>query len=81
LIAKNLGKKTVFVSVPLGLGEFMARCLKLFTLGKVDYIERVQRMGEDRSFPHDAATKDFGYNPMPFEEGIRMEVEEYLGKM
>jgi len=81
LIANNLGKKTVFVSVPLGLGEFMARCLKLFTLGKVDYIERVQRMGEDRSFPHDAATKDFGYNPMPFEEGIGMEVEEYLGKM
>jgi hypothetical protein len=38
-------------------------------------------MGEDRSFSHDAATKDFGYNPMPFEEGIRMEVEEYLGKM
>jgi len=37
--------------------------------------------GEDRSFPHDAATKDFGYNPMPFEEGIGMEVEEYLGKM
>ena len=81
LIANSLGKKTVFVSVPLGLGEFMTRCLKLFTLGKVDYIERVQRMGEDRSFPHDAATKDFGYNPMPFEEGIGMEVEEYLGKM
>jgi nucleoside-diphosphate-sugar epimerase len=81
LISTSLGKQTVFVSVPLGLGVFMARCLKLFSLGKVDYIERVQRMGEDRNFPHDAATEDFGYNPMRFEEGIAREVGQYLGKL
>lgn len=78
LISNNLGKKTTFISVPLGLGVFMARFLKLSTLGKVDYIEKVQRMGEDRSFPHDSATKDFGYNPMSFEEGIKIEVNQYI---
>ena len=80
MIGNYLGKKTVFISIPLGLGVFMARCLKTLTLGKVDYIEKVQRMGEDRNFPHDAATRDFGYNPMPFEEGIKIEVEQYLEK-
>lgn len=78
LISDILGKKTIFVSVPLGFGVFLAKILKAVTLGKVDYIEKVQRMGEDRSFPHDAAFRDFGYNPMPFAEGIKMEVKQYL---
>jgi uncharacterized protein YbjT (DUF2867 family) len=75
LISSTLGKKTIFISVPLGFGVFLARILKAVTLGKVDYIEKVQRMGEDRSFPHDAAFRDFGYTPMPFAEGIKMEVK------
>ncbi|MCT2534631.1 NAD(P)H-binding protein [Aquibacillus koreensis] len=78
LISDNLGKKTIFVSFPLGIGVLIARTLKLCTLGKVDYIERVQRMGEDRSFPHKDAITDFGYNPMTFEEGIKIEVDQYL---
>jgi len=60
LISDNLGKKTTYISVPLGLGVFLARCLKVCTLGKVDYIEKVQRMGEDRSFPYNVASRDFG---------------------
>lgn len=80
LISDKLSKKTIFFSVPLRLGAFMAICLKTCTLGKVDYIEKVQRMGENRSFPHDAATRDFGYQPMPFEEGIKLEIEQFLEK-
>lgn len=78
LISDNLDKKTTFVSVPLGLGVFVAKCLKFCTLGKVDYIEKVQRMGEDRGFSHDTAARDFGYNPMPFKDGIKIEVQQYL---
>lgn len=80
LISNTLGKKTVFVSVPVGYGEFLARILKAVTLGKVDYIEKVQRMCEDRSYPHDDARRDFGYSPMSFEEGLRIEVEQYVKK-
>lgn len=80
LINKELDKKTTFISVPLGLGVFMARILKALTLGNIDYIERVQRMGEDRSYSHDNAINDFGYNPMTFEEGIQIELQEYLNK-
>jgi nucleoside-diphosphate-sugar epimerase len=78
LISNTLGKKTVFVSVPLGFGVFWAGILKVVTLGEVDYVEKVQRMGEDRRYPHEDAARDFGYNPMPFAEGLKIEVEQYV---
>jgi uncharacterized protein YbjT (DUF2867 family) len=77
-ISKELNKKTVYISVPLSFGVLMARVLKTFTLGKIDYVERVQRMGENRNYSHGYATRDFGYTPMPFEKGIQIEVGQYL---
>jgi nucleoside-diphosphate-sugar epimerase len=81
LISNNLDKKTTFISFPLSFGVIMARVLKGITLGKIDYVERVQRMSEDRSFSHKEATADFGYRPEPFEVGIAREVKEYLGRL
>lgn len=81
LISDNLGKKTVFVSFHLEFGVLLAKILKRVSLGKIDYIERVQRMSEDRSFSHKEATADFGYRPEPFEAGIAREVKEYLGRL
>lgn len=78
LISKELNKNTLFISIPLSVGVFMAKITKKVTFDKIDYIEKVQRMGEDRSYSHDYATKDFEYNPMSFEEGIHIEVQEYL---
>lgn len=80
LISYNLEKKTVFISFPLGFGVFLARLLKRITFGEIDYIERVQRMSEDRSFSHEEASIDFDYKPEPFETGIAREVEEYLAR-
>jgi len=80
LISNKLGKKTIFISFPLWFGVFLARVLKILSFGKIDYIEKVQRMSEDRSFSHDDAKKDFGYNPEPFEIGIAREVKQYLDK-
>jgi hypothetical protein len=80
MISDNLNKKTTFVGVPLGLGGVLAQIAKVLTLGKIDYVERVQRMGEDRSYPHAEAKKDFKYSPMSFEEGIQIEVNQYLKK-
>lgn len=78
LIGKYLGKRVRFVSVPMGVGVFGARLVKGVTLGKVDYVEKVLRLGEDRSFSHAAASRDFGYAPEPFETGLKREVEEYI---
>lgn len=80
MISNNLNKKTTFISVPIKLGVFLARIAKVITLGKIDYIERVERMGENRSYPHEDAKNDFNYKPMSFEEGIQIEVKQYITK-
>lgn len=81
LISQLLNKKTTFISVPISLGVIMAKFLKVCTLGKVDFIERVQRMGENRSFSHERARADFDYKPMSLSEGLKIEIEEYLTKV
>ncbi|MBQ9686744.1 MAG: NAD(P)H-binding protein [Oscillospiraceae bacterium] len=78
LIGQYLGKRTRFVSVPMGVGVAGAKVLKAVTGGKKDLVEKVLRLGEDRSFSHEAAYRDFGYEPEPFEIGLKREVEEYL---
>jgi hypothetical protein len=78
LIGIFLGKKTRFVSVPMFLGVVGAQGVKALSRGRVDYIEKVLRLGEDRSFSHEEATRDFGFEPEPFDIGLKREVEEYL---
>jgi uncharacterized protein YbjT (DUF2867 family) len=80
LISIKLNKKVIFISVPLKLSVFAAYILKLITIGKVDIIEKVLRMGEDRAYNHEMAQKDFGFTPMPFAKGIAIEINEYRQK-
>ena len=35
-------------------------------------------MNEDKAVDYSEASRDFGYSPITFEEGIQEEVEEYL---
>lgn len=77
LIGAQLGKETRFVSVPMPLGVAGAKALRALSFGKKDLVEKVLRLGEDRSFSHEAARRDFGYEPEPFELGLKREVEEY----
>ncbi|MEI7884112.1 MAG: NAD(P)H-binding protein [Clostridia bacterium] len=78
LISEYLNKKTRFISFPLGFGVFLAMLLKGISLGRIDHIEKIQRMGENRSFSHESASRDFNYLPMSFAEGLKMEIQEYL---
>lgn len=79
IISKGLNKKTFYINVPLSIGVFVSKIIVKISLGKFNYIEKVQRMGENRSYSHYEAANDFGYSPMPFEKGIQIEIEEYLG--
>ena len=73
-----LGKPARFISMPYPIAIAGAWALYLATLTKLDYREKVQRLVEPRAYPHDDATRDFGYAPMGFAEGVRGEVEAYL---
>ena len=79
-MAQQLGVKNTFVSVPFPIAYGLAWVLYLATLGKKDFREKVQRLVEPRTFDHTDATHDFGYRPLPFEEGVKAEVEEYLAQ-
>ncbi|WP_341322772.1 NAD-dependent epimerase/dehydratase family protein [Solibacillus sp. FSL H8-0523] len=79
-IALNLNKKIHFISVPLSLGLIGARVVKTLSLSKIDLIEKVQRMAENRSYSHEKAKQDFAYKPMTFEQGILEEIRQYKVK-
>lgn len=76
-IGKNLGKQVKFFSVAYPIAYAGAVVLWVLTLKKKDFREKVQRLCEPRIFSHEEATKDFGYNPVDFREGIVDEVTEY----
>lgn len=79
LMGQNLSKKVRFISVPFFIAYPGAVIVYYLTLKKIDFREKVQRLCEPRAYDHDAATNDFGYAPMSFEEGIKEEVREYKG--
>ena len=78
MIGTYLGKEVHYCSCPMWIGTFLARCLKIVTFGKIDLVEKILRMGEDRDYDHVKATRDFGYAPESFQIGLKREVEQYI---
>ncbi len=77
-IEHYLGVKRHYFSVPFPIAYAGAWGLYLITFGKKDYREKVQRMVEERTFSHAEATKDFGYAPLAFKDGVKFQIEEFL---
>lgn len=76
-ILKYLDKKSIFIPIPLWLSVACAYILKVITLGKVNIVEKVLRMDEDRCFDNTDAKNDFGYTTIDFQEGLEKEVKQY----
>lgn len=77
MIAEIIGKKIYFISIPLKIAAIGAKILYVLTVKKVDFIEKVLRMGEDRCYSNEETVKIFGYDPMPLRDGLRLEIEDY----
>ncbi len=73
-----LSKKMRFVSVPFPIAYAGAWFFYLVSIGRIDLREKVQRLCEPRVYPHEEATRDFGYDPRTFRSAIGDEVREYL---
>ena len=80
-IAKNLGVRRKYINCPFILAYIGAWFIFILSLGKKDYREKVQRLVEPRVYSHEEATKDFGYSPMTFKEGVVDEVKQYIKVM
>ncbi|USK78805.1 NAD-dependent epimerase/dehydratase family protein [Peribacillus frigoritolerans] len=77
MISNKLNKKTLFIPVSLKLSSYAASGIKILSLGKIDIVEKVLRMGENRAYNHELAKKDFNFTPMDFEKGIEIEINEF----
>ena len=73
-----LSKRMRFVSVPFPIAYAGAWFIYLVSIAKIDFREKVQRLCEPRVYPHEEATRDFGYDPRTFRSAIGDEVREYL---
>lgn len=77
MIAETMNLKRSFINCPYPIAYIGAVMLYKLSRKKKDYREKVQRMCESRAYSHELATLDFGYSPIPLEEGIQEEVELY----
>jgi len=77
-VSRALGRKNVMVPVPMWLSLLGARACNAVSRRSPISVEQVMRMNEDKVFSHAAASRDFGYSPASFHEGIQGEVREYL---
>ena len=79
-VAYYSGKRIRLIKVPVSLSyqlvELMNKVYSKFPINS----EQVLRMREDKDFTHLNASKDFGYNPLSFNEGIEKEVQEFKSK-
>ena len=76
-IGKKLGKRVKFISCPFFVAYMGAVMIWAGSFGRIDFREKVQRLCENRAFPHDDATRTFGYLPRLFEVGLADEIREY----
>ncbi len=77
-IGAYLSKRMRFVSVPFPVAYAGAWFFYLVSIGRIDLREKVQRLCEPRVYPHEEASRDFGYAPRTFRSAIGDEVRQYM---
>jgi nucleoside-diphosphate-sugar epimerase len=65
--AKAVGRHVLLIPVPLEAAVAAARLTRVVTP------EQVRRLAEDKAFDYADATRDFGFQPRTFAEGVRLE--------
>jgi uncharacterized protein YbjT (DUF2867 family) len=75
-VCRQLNRRVRTVHLPhLPIVALLAACERL-SIRLPLRAEQVLRLEEDKSFDFSAASRDFGYDPLPFDRGIRLEIEE-----
>lgn len=73
--AKALGKKVIKIHIPMKLSYYLLRLYEKISKKPKLKAEQVLRLNENKDFSHEEAKRDLGYNPLSFEEGIKLEIE------
>ncbi len=75
-IVEALGEKVKFIHLPLQPTVYIVSILNKVLRSFPLKTEQILRTTEDRAFDYADAKNCFGYNPISFEEGIKLEIEE-----
>ena len=74
----SLGKKVSFIHLPIWFSLIAVYLMNLILRSRSPVsTEQVLRMKEDKVFSWEDAHSDFGFSPMSFRDGIRIEVNEF----
>jgi nucleoside-diphosphate-sugar epimerase len=74
ITAKSLGKRAIKIHISMKLSCNLLKVYEKISRKPRLKAEQVLRLNENKDFPHDEASRDFGYNPLSFEEGMKLEV-------
>jgi NADH dehydrogenase len=74
-IADLLGKPVLTVPVPLPLALFAVKTAGLLVPRLGISADQIERLGEDKAHDLTAAATDLGYDPAPFREGIKAQLQ------
>lgn len=77
-MGKHLTKEMKYFSVPFPIAYAGACTVYILSVKRIDLREKVQRLCEPRVYPHEEATRDFGYCPRSFRSAIGDEVLQYI---
>jgi nucleoside-diphosphate-sugar epimerase len=75
ITGKALGKKVIKIHIPMALSYNLLKVYEKFSKNPRLKAEQVLRLNENKDFSYEEAKQDLGYNPLSFEEGIKLEVE------
>lgn len=77
LIGAVLGTKTTFINIPFWLARIAVNAVYFFSLKRIDFREKLDRLTEDRAYPHDVIAKELGYLPISFKERLQETIDTY----
>ena len=79
IIESALKKKIIFIRLPINISAILVKILNILFFGNFSInSSQVRRQGEDKIFSFDEATKDFNFNPIKIEEGLKLQIKDYL---
>jgi len=77
-VSSLLSRKNLYIHIPIWFSLALLFFYKLLNKKSfsVSY-EQILRMKENKVYSHSDATKDFDFKPISFNDGIKIEIEEY----
>jgi nucleoside-diphosphate-sugar epimerase len=70
-ILRLMRKRTLLLPIPISCAKAVARLYGAVSSKPRIRLDQIQRLEEDKVFDITDARRDLGFNPIPFEEGIR----------